>query len=109
MKSLFTQYFILTLKAVIYSKLILTSITDDYGQSIETEQRRASVRFISEQSYSGIIRKARDKMRGQDAGINRTNFDAILEHTQKRADRRSGNVLAKSEQEKVKRRKAVSE
>jgi hypothetical protein len=48
-------------------------------------------------------------MRGQEAGINRTNFDAILEHAQKRADRRSGLILAKSEQDKVKRRKAVSE
>lgn len=82
-----------------YDKLI-----DDYGQSIKTEQKRASVRFISEQSYSGIIRQERDRMRGQNAGSNRENFGAILEHAQKRADRRSGNILAKSEQEKVKKK-----
>ena len=46
-------------------------------------------------------------MRGRDARINRTNFDAILELAEKRADRRSGNVLAKSKQEKAKRRKQV--
>lgn len=48
-------------------------------------------------------------MRGQDSGVNRENLDAILEHAKNRADRRSGNLLAKSEQEKVKRRKKVSD
>jgi hypothetical protein len=87
-----------------YKKLI-----QDYGKSVKTEQRGTSVRFISEESYSGIIREARDRMRGQDSGVNRENLDAILEHAKNRADRRSGNLLAKSEQEKVKRRKKVSD
>jgi hypothetical protein len=87
----------------------LLIIFEDYGKSRRTKERAASVRFISEQSYSGIIRQERDRVRGQNAGGNRDNFGAILEHSQKRADRRSGNVLAKSEQAKVKRRKVVSD
>jgi hypothetical protein len=83
-------------------------IFEDYGKSRRTKERAASVRFVEEQSYSGIIRQARDRVRRRDAAGNRENFAAILEHAQKRADRRSGNVLAKSEQEKVKRRKVVS-
>jgi hypothetical protein len=47
-------------------------------------------------------------VRGQNGGGNRHNFAAILEHAQKRADRRSGNVLAISEHEKVKRKKVVN-
>ncbi len=84
-------------------------IFGDYGKSRRTKERAASVRFVEEESYSGIIRQERDRVRGRNAGVNRENFGAILEHAQKRADRRSGNVLAKSEQEKVKRRKVVSD
>lgn len=72
-----------------------------YGKAIkQTKQVWGTARFIEEGEYSGIIQKVRSSVGGLDGPNGRTNYDSILELAQKRADRRSGNLLAQPEQKK---------
>lgn len=70
---------------------------------------RVDTRSVEEGSYSEIIRGSRDSKQGHVGGVGGQNYNAILDYAQARADRRSGNTLAKSESEKVGRRKQVAD
>lgn len=81
---------------------------EDYGQQIKgVKERKVNARFIGQDEYAGIVRKARSQARGRNGKISGGDFSDVLRLAHERA---SGNEeVAKPKKTKKDREKAKAE